>query len=82
MPSSVDLYINSYKNSTTNVNPGPFTLDTVPYINGAGEARVVTTDALGRQVSTLVPFYVASNLLQAGMSDFSCPPVPCAEIMA
>jgi outer membrane usher protein len=71
VPSSVDLYINSYKNSTTSVNPGPFTLDTVPYINGAGEARVVTTDALGRQVSTLVPFYVASNLLQAGMSDFS-----------
>lgn len=71
LPSSVDLYINSYKNSSTSVNPGPFTLDTVPYINGAGQATVVTTDALGRQVSTVVPFYVASNLLQAGMSDFS-----------
>lgn len=71
LPSSVDLYINSYKNSTTNINPGPFTLDSVPYINGAGQATVVTTDALGRQVSTTVPFYVASNLLQTGMSDFS-----------
>lgn len=71
LPSSVDLYINSYKNSTTNINPGPFTLNSVPYINGAGQATVVTTDALGRQVSTTVPFYVASNLLQTGMSDFS-----------
>lgn len=71
VPTSVDLYINSYKNTSTNVNPGPFTLNTVPYINGAGQATVVTTDALGRQVSTTVPFYVASNLLQAGMSDFS-----------
>lgn len=71
LPSSVDLYINSYKNSTTNINPGPFTLDSVPYINGAGQATVVTTDALGRQVSTTVPFYVASNLLQTSISDFS-----------
>ncbi|PEZ67749.1 fimbrial assembly protein, partial [Bacillus sp. AFS017274] len=32
---------------------------------------VVTTDALGRQVSTTVPFYVTSSLLQKGLSDFS-----------
>ena len=32
---------------------------------------MVTTDALGRQISTTVPFYVASSLLQAGLSDFS-----------
>ena len=36
-----------------------------------GEAVVVTTDALGRQVSTTVPFYVTSSLLQKGLSDFS-----------
>ena len=38
------------------------TLTNVPFINGAGEAVVVTTDALGRQVSTSVPFYVTSTL--------------------
>ena len=43
----------------------------MPYINGAGQATVITTDALGRRVNTTVPFYVASNLLQTGMSDFS-----------
>lgn len=35
-----------------------------------GEATVVTTDALGRQVSTTLPFYVSNKLLAAGLSDF------------
>ena len=71
VPSSVDLFINGYKSSSENLQPGPYTLTNVPYINGAGEAVVVTTDALGRQVSTSVPFYVTSSLLQQGLSDFS-----------
>ena len=71
VPSSVDLFINGYKSSSENLQPGPYTLTTVPFINGAGEAVVVTTDALGRQVSTSVPFYVTSTLLQQGLSDFS-----------
>ena len=82
VPSSVDLYINSYKNTSVSVNPGPFTLNTVPYINGAGQATVVTTDALGRQISTTVPFYVASSLLQAGLSDFSLSAGRCVKITA
>lgn len=32
---------------------------------------MVTTDALGRQVSTTLPFYVTSSLLQQGLSDYS-----------
>ncbi|PLR41533.1 hypothetical protein CYR55_01465 [Chimaeribacter californicus] len=71
VPSTVDLYINSYKTNSSQVNPGPFTIDSVPFVSGAGEATVVTTDALGRQVSTVVPFYVASELLQAGLTDYS-----------
>ena len=71
VPSSVDLFINGFKSSSENLQPGPYTLTNVPFINGAGEAVVVTTDALGRQVSTSVPFYVTSTLLQKGLSDFS-----------
>src|SRR5471032_2069282 len=71
VPSSVDLFINGFKSSSNNVQPGPYTLTNIPFINGAGEAVVVTTDALGRQVSTTVPFYVTSALLQKGLSDFS-----------
>lgn len=71
VPSSVDLFINGYKSSSADLQPGPYTLINIPFINGAGEAVVVTTDALGRQVSTTVPFYVTSSLLQKGLSDFS-----------
>lgn len=71
VPSSVDLFINGYKSSSSDLQPGPYTLTNIPFINGAGEAVVVTTDALGRQVSTTVPFYVTSTLLQKGLSDFS-----------
>ncbi|WP_430540238.1 fimbria/pilus outer membrane usher protein [Pseudomonas entomophila] len=71
VPTSLDLFINGYKTSSSELQPGPYTLTNVPFINGAGEAVVVTTDALGRQVSTTLPFYVTSSLLQKGLSDFS-----------
>jgi outer membrane usher protein len=71
VPSSVDLFINGYKSASADLQPGPYTLTNVPFINGAGEAVVVTTDALGRQVSTTLPFYVTSSLLQQGLADFS-----------
>jgi outer membrane usher protein len=71
VPSAVDLFINGYKTATDNVLPGPFTLNTMPFINGAGEAAVVTTDALGRQVMTTVPFYVANTLLKTDTTDYS-----------
>ncbi|OMG70981.1 fimbria/pilus outer membrane usher protein [Burkholderia ubonensis] len=71
VPTAVDLFINGSKTATGQANPGPFTLNDVPFINGAGEATVVTTDALGRQVATTVPFYVANTLLRKGLADYS-----------
>ena len=71
VPSAVDLFINGYRAGGETVQPGPFTLNTVPYINGAGEASVVTTDALGRQVVTTAPFYVANTLLRQDLDDYS-----------
>ncbi|MEI2265523.1 fimbria/pilus outer membrane usher protein [Erwinia sp. CGal63] len=71
VPSTVDLFVNGYKNSTNNVQPGPWSMTNMPFVNGAGEAVVVTTDAAGRRVSTTMPFYVSSNLLKPGLSDFA-----------
>ncbi|WP_353462585.1 fimbria/pilus outer membrane usher protein, partial [Pseudomonas aeruginosa] len=70
VPSTVDLFINGYKASSADLQPGPFAISNVPYINGAGEATVVTTDAQGRQVVTSLPFYVSNTLLARGLSDF------------
>ncbi|WLI76091.1 fimbria/pilus outer membrane usher protein [Kosakonia sp. H02] len=69
VPTSVDVFINGYRAGNTQLQPGPFSLTNMPYINGAGDAVLVTTDALGRQVSTTLPFYVASDLLKPGLSD-------------
>lgn len=71
VPSGVELFVDGYRQQQAEVGPGRFVLDNVPVVNGAGEARVVTTDALGRQHSTVIPFYVAPDLLRPGLSDFS-----------
>nr|WP_145551883.1 fimbria/pilus outer membrane usher protein [Variovorax boronicumulans] len=71
VPSAVDLFINGQRAGREKVQPGPFTLNTMPFITGAGEATVVTTDALGRQVLTTVPFYVSSTLLKTGTDDYA-----------
>ncbi|MEH3035883.1 MAG: fimbria/pilus outer membrane usher protein [Sphingomonas adhaesiva] len=71
VPSAVDLFINGYRQARSEVAPGRFVLDSVPVVNGAGEARVVTTDAVGRQMATVIPFYVAPELLRPGLTDFS-----------
>ncbi|MBW3030952.1 fimbria/pilus outer membrane usher protein, partial [Acinetobacter baumannii] len=57
--------------SSTEVQSGPFILNNVPFINGKGEAVVVTTDAVGRQVTTSVPFYISNTLLKPGLFDYS-----------
>lgn len=69
VPTSVDLFINGYRAGVTQLQPGPFSLTNLPFVNGAGNAVLVTTDALGRQVSTVLPFYVDSQLLSPGLSD-------------
>lgn len=69
VPTTVDLFIDGYRANSTQLQPGPFTLTNLPFINGSGNAVVVTTDASGRQVRSELPFYIASDLLKPGMSD-------------
>ena len=71
VPSAVDLFVDGYRRQATDVQPGRFVLDNVPVVNGAGNATIVTTDASGREVRTTVPFYVSSDLLKPGMTDFA-----------
>src|SRR3546814_5580560 len=48
LPSAVELYVNGVRQYSGQIAPGPFTLNTVPNLNGSGAAQVVITDALGR----------------------------------
>lgn len=70
-PSTLELYVDGYRTLNTSVEPGPFVIDALPYVNGAGEAVIVTTDAQGRQMQTNVPFYIANDLLRPGLADYA-----------
>ena len=69
VPSAVDLFVDGYRRQSATVEPGRFLLDNIPVVNGAGEATIVTTDAVGRQIATTIPFYVSASLLRPGLSD-------------
>ncbi|CDG85417.1 fimbrial Usher family protein [Janthinobacterium agaricidamnosum NBRC 102515 = DSM 9628] len=71
VPSSLSLYVNGIQQYSANVPSGPFVLNQVAGLNGAGQATVITRDALGRDVSTTLPLYVDTRMLAKGLSDYS-----------
>ena len=71
VPSGVDVYINDVKRYSGDVPSGPFIAHTVPGTTGAGQATLITRDALGRTISTSVSLYVDPRMLAAGISSYS-----------
>lgn len=71
VPSAVELYIDNVRRFGSEVQDGPFVLDALPQISGAGMAQLVVRDALGRETRTSVPLYVDYHRLAPGLSDFS-----------
>ena len=71
VPSVVDVYINGMKTFSQDVSSGPFQLNNIPTITGAGEARVVVRDSSGREVETRRAYFTSPLLLRPGTTDFS-----------
>ena len=71
VPSALSLYVNGVQQASATVPAGPYELSQVSGISGAGEARIVTRDALGRETFSVVPLYVDTRLLAPGLSDWS-----------
>jgi len=71
VPSTVDVFINGQRIARENVPPGPFAIENLPSITGAGELQVVVTDALGRQQVVAQPYYSGPSLLRAGLAEYS-----------
>jgi len=71
VPSAVSVYINGVRQIDTNVPSGPFIINQVAGLNGAGQATLVTHDTAGRAIATTVPLYVDTRMLAAGLSDYS-----------
>ncbi|MFO1377421.1 MAG: fimbria/pilus outer membrane usher protein [Steroidobacteraceae bacterium] len=71
LPSSVDVLMNGQNVGSQAVPAGPFVIDRLPAVTGAGDVQLVVRDALGREQVIAVPFYSSSALLQPGLSDYS-----------
>lgn len=71
VPTSVDLFVNNVRQFSSSVPTGPFVVDQVAGLNGAGQATVITRDALGREIATTLPLYVDTRLLARGLTDFA-----------
>lgn len=71
LPSTVELLVDGRSLINTQVDPGQFLLDTLPLGSGAGEAQLVVTDIHGNAVTANLPFYISSNLLASGLTDFA-----------
>lgn len=71
VPSTVDVFVNGTKSYSKEVAAGPFQIDNIPSISGAGVAQVVTRDAAGRETLQTLSFYTSPRLLRPGFYDFS-----------
>ncbi|MEI2415570.1 fimbria/pilus outer membrane usher protein [Orrella sp. JC864] len=71
LPATVDLFIDGVQRSSSQVLPGQFQIDSVPWMSGAGQAQVAITDINGRVQLLNFSLYGTPELLQEGTSDWS-----------
>ncbi len=71
VPSTVDVLVNGARVLSGQVPPGPFQVPQLPVLSGAGTVSMTVTDALGRQVTTTLPFYASPTLLARGLTTYS-----------
>lgn len=71
LPSTLELFIDGTRVRSGEVDAGTFDVVDIPAFSGAGELQVVVRDALGRATVYAQPFYVSTQLLREGLSDYS-----------
>ncbi|MGO4870148.1 MAG: fimbria/pilus outer membrane usher protein [Roseiarcus sp.] len=71
VPSTVDVYVNNIKTFSQDIAPGPFSINNIPVITGAGNAQLVVTDSSGAVTKTTAPFFASASLLSPGLSSWS-----------
>lgn len=71
LPSQVELLVNNARRFESEVDPGPFSIDQIPLVTGAGEVTLVVRDALGVEQRTTSSYYVSPRLLRRGLSAWS-----------
>ncbi len=71
LPSTLDLYINNVQTYQRQLAPGAFSINNLPLVSGAGDARLVVRDIFGREQVIVQPYYASRSLLREGLTDYS-----------
>lgn len=71
VPSTTEVLVNDVRVGSQDVPAGPFSITNIPTITGAGDLNLVVRDAFGQQRVISQPFYIAQQLLQPGLTEFS-----------
>jgi len=70
VPSTVDVFVNGSRIASKPVTPGPFTVNDIPLISGAGDVQLVVRDQFGQQQVITQPFYASRRLLRGGLDEY------------
>jgi outer membrane usher protein len=71
VPATVDLIVNGVRQSSEALRPGPFAVQVLPVITGAGVVSIAVQDELGRQTLITLPFYASNALLAPELTSYS-----------
>ena len=64
------MFVNGSRIASQPVPPGPFTVNDVPLVSGAGDVQLVVRDPFGQQQVITQPFYASRRLLRGGLDEF------------
>lgn len=70
-PTSLDLYVNGVERYAAGVEPGALEMNDLPIASGVNRLSLVMVDSAGRRREISLPFYAATEMLAAGVTDFS-----------
>jgi outer membrane usher protein len=71
VPSTVDVLVNGVQQLSRGIDPGPFSIQQLPVVTGAGTITLRVTDASGQQRIENLPFYASGALLAPGLTSLS-----------
>lgn len=71
LPSDVEVFINSNRLYSGNLEPGPYTIGATNTLVGLNQATVLTRDIRGNLTQRTLQFYFAPELLRKGVSSYS-----------
>ncbi len=71
VPSTLDLLVNGTHLLSRAMPAGPFEIPQLPIVAGSGKISMIITDALGRQITTSLPYFASQNMLAEGLESYA-----------